>query len=51
MDLESNEGNEMRRRARELQEICQQAITKGESSYTNLEAFARDIHNAAVEAG
>ncbi|KAL6340359.1 hypothetical protein AAG906_005811 [Vitis piasezkii] len=52
MDLESNEGNEMRRRARELQEICQQAITKGESSYSNLEAFARDIHNAAtVEAG
>lgn len=43
MDLESNEGKEMRRRARELGNICQQGIAEGGSSTTNLEAFIRDI--------
>ncbi|KAJ6302708.1 hypothetical protein OIU77_016738 [Salix suchowensis] len=43
MDLESNEGKEMRRRARELGNICQQAIAEGGSSTTNLDAFIRDI--------
>uniref|UniRef100_A0A6N2LXN6 Glycosyltransferase n=1 Tax=Salix viminalis TaxID=40686 RepID=A0A6N2LXN6_SALVM len=43
MDLESNEGEEMRRRARELGNICQQAIAEGGSSTTNLDAFIRDI--------
>nr|TKS07902.1 hypothetical protein D5086_0000109420 [Populus alba] len=43
MDLESNEGKEMRRRARELGNICQQGIAEGGSSTTNLDAFIRDI--------
>lgn len=43
MDLESNEGKEMRRRARELGNVCQQGIAEGGSSTTNLDAFIRDI--------
>ena len=36
MDGEDEEGKEMRRRAGKLQKLCQLAITKGESSYANL---------------
>ncbi|XP_050109313.1 UDP-glycosyltransferase 87A1-like [Malus sylvestris] len=43
MDLESNEGKKMRKRAKQLQKTCQEAIAKGGSSDTNLEAFIKDI--------
>ncbi|PRQ34643.1 putative indole-3-acetate beta-glucosyltransferase [Rosa chinensis] len=43
MDLENEEGKEMRRRARELSEIYKQAIRKGGSSYNSVEAFISDI--------
>ncbi|CAB4282126.1 unnamed protein product [Prunus armeniaca] len=43
MDLESEEGKEMRRKARELRDIYRQAIRKGGSTYANLEAFVSDI--------
>lgn len=43
MDMESQEGKEMRRRARELQKICQQAAAKGGSSQANVDAFISDI--------
>jgi hypothetical protein len=39
MDLESCEGNEIRKRARELKNLCRQAIAKSGSSYANLDAF------------
>lgn len=43
MDLESDEGKEMRRRAKELQAICQQATEKGGSSKNAIDAFMQDI--------
>lgn len=43
MDLESDEGKEMRRRAKELQAICQQATEKGGSSRSASDAFMEDI--------
>jgi UDP:flavonoid glycosyltransferase YjiC (YdhE family) len=43
MDQKSNEGNEMRKRAKELQEVCRGAIVEGGSSDTNLDAFINDI--------
>ncbi|EXB78534.1 UDP-glycosyltransferase 87A1 [Morus notabilis] len=43
MDQENNEGKAMRKRVKELQEACHQAIAKGGSSDTNLDAFIRDI--------
>ncbi|XP_059430586.1 UDP-glycosyltransferase 87A1-like [Corylus avellana] len=43
MDQKSNEGNEMRKRAKELQEVCRGAIVDGGSSETNLDAFIKDI--------
>jgi UDP:flavonoid glycosyltransferase YjiC (YdhE family) len=43
MDPKSNEGNEMRKRAKEVQETCRGAIAEGGSSETNLEAFIKDI--------
>ncbi|XP_015874644.2 UDP-glycosyltransferase 87A2-like isoform X3 [Ziziphus jujuba] len=43
MNLESNEGKEIRKRARELSEVCHRAIGKSGSSETNLHAFIRDI--------
>ncbi|KAB5520610.1 hypothetical protein DKX38_024929 [Salix brachista] len=43
MDLESNEVKEMRRRAKELQGICQYSTSKGGSSETNINSFIRDI--------
>jgi len=43
MDQKSNEGNEMRKRAKQLQEACRGAIAEGGSSETNLEAFIKDI--------
>ncbi|KAE8039344.1 hypothetical protein FH972_011765 [Carpinus fangiana] len=43
MDQKSNEGNEMRKRAKQLQKACQGAIAEGGSSETNLDAFIRDV--------
>ncbi|ONH99774.1 hypothetical protein PRUPE_6G050000 [Prunus persica] len=43
MDLESKEGKEMRKRAKQLQETCHGAIAKGGSSDKNLDAFIEDI--------
>ncbi|XP_043699025.1 UDP-glycosyltransferase 87A1-like isoform X2 [Telopea speciosissima] len=43
MNSNEEENKEMRRRARELQDSCRQAIEKGGSSETNLDAFVQDI--------
>ncbi|RVX23026.1 UDP-glycosyltransferase 87A1 [Vitis vinifera] len=43
MDLESHEGKEMRRRARKVQKICEEATANGGSSETNMDAFTREI--------
>ncbi|XP_021810511.1 UDP-glycosyltransferase 87A1-like [Prunus avium] len=43
MDLGSEEGKEMRSKARELRDICRQAIRKGGSTYANIEEFVSDM--------
>ncbi|KAL3530935.1 hypothetical protein ACH5RR_010257 [Cinchona calisaya] len=43
MNLECDEGKEMRRRAQELGEICQRASAEGGSSQLQVEAFINDI--------
>ncbi|XXG52971.1 hypothetical protein AAC387_Pa03g1154 [Persea americana] len=43
MDLDGDESRELRRRAREMKEICESAIKKGGSSETNLRAFFKEI--------
>lgn len=43
MDSESDEVKGMRRRAREISEICRRAIRKGGSSDTSIDAFIDDI--------
>ncbi|XP_057475018.1 UDP-glycosyltransferase 87A1-like [Actinidia eriantha] len=43
MDLESEEGKEMRKRAKELREICRRATSEGGSAETDIDAFVRDI--------
>ncbi|KAJ4969856.1 hypothetical protein NE237_002955 [Protea cynaroides] len=43
MDSNEEESKEMRRRARELQDVCRRAIEKGGSSESNLDAFVREI--------
>ncbi|RWR76042.1 LOW QUALITY PROTEIN: UDP-glycosyltransferase 87A1 [Cinnamomum micranthum f. kanehirae] len=43
MDLENDEGKQLRKRARELQEACKRAIEKAGSSYTNLHTFVGDV--------
>ncbi|KAK4274860.1 hypothetical protein QN277_018028 [Acacia crassicarpa] len=43
MDLNSEEGKEMRKRTREVQQICQFAVAEGGSSETNINAFLRDL--------
>ncbi|RWR76046.1 LOW QUALITY PROTEIN: UDP-glycosyltransferase 87A1-like protein [Cinnamomum micranthum f. kanehirae] len=43
MDLDGDESRELRRRAREMKEICERAIKKGGSSETNLSAFVKEI--------
>ncbi|XWS74397.1 hypothetical protein CRYUN_Cryun02cG0211800 [Craigia yunnanensis] len=48
MDLGSEEGKEMRRRAKKLSVICRKAVQKGGSSDTNLQAFVHDISNATT---
>ncbi|XP_030464329.1 UDP-glycosyltransferase 87A1-like [Syzygium oleosum] len=46
MDVESDEGREMRKRARELREACRRAVAKDGSSDRNLDAFISDISRA-----
>ncbi|KAI3410804.1 uncharacterized protein J3R85_018401, partial [Psidium guajava] len=46
MDEESDEGREMRRRARELREACRRAVARGGSSDRNLDAFISGISRA-----
>ncbi|CAL5427226.1 unnamed protein product [Camellia sinensis] len=43
MNSENPERKEMMKRAREIREICRQAIEKGGSSESNLDAFVNDI--------
>ncbi|XP_028804900.1 UDP-glycosyltransferase 87A1-like [Neltuma alba] len=43
MDLDDEEGREMRERAKELKRICQLSIAKGGSSEININAFVKDI--------
>ncbi|CAJ1970677.1 unnamed protein product [Sphenostylis stenocarpa] len=43
MDLESQDGKQIRRRAREIKAMCHRAIGTGGSSDGNLDAFIRDI--------
>jgi UDP:flavonoid glycosyltransferase YjiC (YdhE family) len=43
MDLESDEAKEMRRKARQLQKICRQAIQKGGSTDASIDAFVTEI--------
>ncbi|KAM1099318.1 hypothetical protein TB2_005813 [Malus domestica] len=43
MDVESEEGKDLRERAKQLQEICRGAIANGGSSDRNLDAFLKDI--------
>ncbi|KAF7816165.1 UDP-glycosyltransferase 87A1-like isoform X1 [Senna tora] len=49
MDLDSVEGRDVRKRAREVQQICVEAIANGGSCEVNINAFVRDVlhlHNA-----
>ncbi|GMY10514.1 UDP-glycosyltransferase 87A1-like [Fagus crenata] len=43
MNLESDEVKEMKKRASELQQICQQAIAEKGSSETDINAFIKDL--------
>ncbi|KAI6670921.1 hypothetical protein NL676_005806 [Syzygium grande] len=43
MDLDSEDGKEIRKRAKELQRACGQAVLKGGSSYSDINAFISDI--------
>ncbi|XP_068337136.1 UDP-glycosyltransferase 87A1-like [Pyrus communis] len=43
MDVESEEGKDLRERAKQLQEVCRGAIANGGSSDRNLDAFLKDI--------
>lgn len=43
MDVESNEGKEIRRRAKEVKDKCVVAISEGGSSAVNLDAFLNSI--------
>ncbi|KAK8494253.1 hypothetical protein V6N13_138568 [Hibiscus sabdariffa] len=45
MDLESEEGKELRRRAKKLSEISRRAVQNGGSSDTDLQTFVHDILN------
>ncbi|KAK2640739.1 hypothetical protein Ddye_022502 [Dipteronia dyeriana] len=43
MDSDSDDKKEMKKRAGEIQEFCQVAISEGGSSETNLDVFVKDI--------
>lgn len=46
MDFNSDERKEMSKRAREVQEICQEAVAENGSSIANFDAFLKDISSA-----
>lgn len=46
MDLNNDERKAMSKRAREVQEICQEAVAENGSSITNFDAFLNDISHA-----
>ncbi|KAJ9543536.1 LOW QUALITY PROTEIN: hypothetical protein OSB04_023243 [Centaurea solstitialis] len=46
MDEDNEEGKEMRKRAREIKKICQQATIKGGSAQIDIDLFIRDILNS-----
>ncbi|KAJ1437568.1 UDP-glucuronosyl/UDP-glucosyltransferase [Sesbania bispinosa] len=48
MDLDDGEARVVRKRARELQQICQRAIANGGSSETNMKAFLGHISQGAT---
>ncbi|OIW14308.1 hypothetical protein TanjilG_21448 [Lupinus angustifolius] len=48
MNLGSDEGRDMRKRAKELHHISQLAIAKGGSSETNVKAFLKNIFQSVV---
>ncbi|KAK1587514.1 hypothetical protein Q3G72_013726 [Acer saccharum] len=43
MDSDSDDKKEIKKRAREIQELCRVAISEGGSSDTNLDVFVKDI--------
>ncbi|KAK2982742.1 hypothetical protein RJ640_025158 [Escallonia rubra] len=43
MDLENEEGKELRRRAKNIKEICRRAVAEGGSSQTDIDGFIKDI--------
>ncbi|KAI7730802.1 hypothetical protein M8C21_021401, partial [Ambrosia artemisiifolia] len=43
MDRESEEGKEMKKRAKEVKKICQQAIMEGGSAHMDIDSFISDI--------
>ncbi|KAK3019336.1 hypothetical protein RJ639_003867 [Escallonia herrerae] len=43
MDLENEEGKEMRRRAKNIKEICRRGVAEGGSSQTDIDGFIKDI--------
>ncbi|KAK7276053.1 hypothetical protein RIF29_17184 [Crotalaria pallida] len=47
MDLDSDEGRDTRKRAKELQQMCQRTIANGGSSETDVNAFLKQILQAA----
>lgn len=53
MNLESDEGKEMRKRGKELRDLCYRAIESGGSSDRNLDVFLEDIkrHHQCFQAG
>ncbi|PNX99991.1 UDP-glycosyltransferase 87A1-like protein [Trifolium pratense] len=48
MDLDSDLGSDLRKRAKELQLLCQDAIKKGGSSETNINAFLKNIFESGL---
>ncbi|XP_061359946.1 UDP-glycosyltransferase 87A1-like [Gastrolobium bilobum] len=51
MQLDSDVGRDMRKRAKEFQHICQLTIAKDGSSETNIKAFLKNIIQGAVPQG
>ncbi|XP_076957220.1 UDP-glycosyltransferase 87A1-like [Bidens hawaiensis] len=48
MDLESKEGKEMRKRAKEVRKTCQQAVAERGSSKIDIDSFISDISKSRV---
>ena len=51
MQLDSDVGRDMRKRAKELQRMCKLAIARDGSSQTNIKAFVKNITQSAVPNG